>query len=54
MPSLFTFLDTPSSSTGTMDGWSFYVFTFQSVLYFSVFTLNEFITGKREERIGTD
>jgi len=38
MPLLFMFVATSSSSSRTMDGWSFYIFTFQSVLYFSLFT----------------
>jgi hypothetical protein len=53
MSLLFMFLDTSSSSTGTMDGCSFYIFTFQCPLFFSIH-INEFVTGKREDRMGTD
>jgi len=50
LPSLFMFLDTSSSSNGTMDGWSFYIFTFQSVLYLSVFTyMNLSLVRERTE-----
>jgi hypothetical protein len=50
MSSLYMFLDTSSSSNGTMDGWSFYIVTFQSVLYLSVFTyMNLSLVRERTE-----